>query len=319
MRGGATPGPVGTLCRWLGAIMALLGGARAVATAAEPVTVDVEFALTRAAFSGVNPNDAVVAYGVFLGNLGKENGHRLRPKARVFDSTAQFEEATLAGQLHVAVMDTWQYLEIEKRTNLRPVAVPTFGGKAGRRMVVVARQDSGFRTLADLRQEKLVWLEAVRNDVSRHWLLTQLPDEPEESAREFLDSIEVVTKPSSAVLPVFFGKKAAAITDEAGFDLMKELNPQVGKVLHVIASSEPLVDIVICLSDRNWHSPAVRDDVERSLVSLNEYPAGRQILTLFRISGMVPFAPAQIDAVRKLQEKTVTAGSTAAMEAPASR
>ena len=110
-----------------------------------------------------------------------------------------------------------------------------------------------------------------------------------------------MTKPTAAVLPVFFGKKPACVVDDGSFDLMKELNPQVGQILQVVAISDTLADVVVCLREEHWSSDKLKADTITALNELHMDPAGKQICTLFKIDRMVPFQDSQLDTIRKLR------------------
>jgi ABC-type phosphate/phosphonate transport system substrate-binding protein len=91
--------------------------------------------------------------------------------------------------------------------------------------------------------------------------------------------------------------------DHFSFDVMRELNPQVGKDLQAIATSEPFAENVICLSNTGWDSERARTGMIEILADLQSEPAGRQILTLFKVGPMIPFQETQLDTVRQLRAK----------------
>jgi phosphonate transport system substrate-binding protein len=88
---------------------------------------------------------------------------------------------------------------------------------------------------------------------------------------------------------------------QSSFDVMRELNPQIGKDLQELASSELFTDIVICLSHDDWTSDQGKADLTKALGELHLEPAGQQILSLFKINQLIPFEEPYLDSVRKLQ------------------
>jgi phosphonate transport system substrate-binding protein len=103
------------------------------------------------------------------------------------------------------------------------------------------------------------------------------------------------------VLPVFFGNRDACLVDEPGFEVMKELNPQVGRGVQVFKASELLADALICLRGSTWSSEQFKGDLIKILGELHAEPVGQQILTLFKVSQLLPFEEKQLDTVRKLR------------------
>ena len=120
---------------------------------------------------------------------------------------------------------------------------------------------------------------------------------------KFFGAVEVVAKPAMAILPVFFGKTPACIVDGPSFDLMRELNPQVGERLQVVAISDNFADGIICLSENGWRSEKDKADIIQSITNVHLDPVGQQMCVLFKIDRMVPFEDAQLDTIRKLRAR----------------
>jgi phosphonate transport system substrate-binding protein len=91
------------------------------------------------------------------------------------------------------------------------------------------------------------------------------------------------------------------VVDELSFKIMKELNPQVGAALQVVAISERFADILVCVREHGWPSDALRAETMQALTDLPQDPGGRQILTLFKIDQLVPFRDEYLDSIRQLR------------------
>jgi phosphonate transport system substrate-binding protein len=258
--------------------------------------------LASVCFRNVNRNDAVAAYRVFLENQGRRLGRSYNADVQVFDETPAFETAIQQKPMKMAVMGAWQFLTMDVHRDMKPYFAIMENGKVGRKYLVLTRKDSGLETLRLLRGKSFLQLELASVNTGKVWLETQLLAEKLGVPQTFFGSINVVGKPTSAILPVFFGKDSACIVDEASFDLMKELNPQVGKELQTVAVSDSLADVVICLRTGGWESEKDKLDVIQSINELHLQPAGQQLCTLFKIDRMVPFEDAQLDTLRKLRQ-----------------
>ncbi|MDP1579012.1 MAG: PhnD/SsuA/transferrin family substrate-binding protein [Candidatus Didemnitutus sp.] len=270
----------------------------------------MEIALSRAAFSNVNPNDVVSAWSVALERMGRQKGYQLRSNNKVFTQTEEFATALRQERLHLAIIDTWQFLDLEQNAGLEPLFVPVIGKEIGRQFVVLVRRGSGIRNLRDLRGHAVAWLESSKTNACRGWLESLLATDAQTTEAPLFDNWEVTPKPTNAILAVFFGQKVACLVDENSFALMKELNPQVGEKLEVLVRSERFVDVIICLSTSGWNPPAARNDVINALANLGVDASGRQILALFKISSVVPFAPNHLDTVRRLRSSRKAADSS---------
>ena len=133
------------------------------------------------------------------------------------------------------------------------------------------------------------------------WLGTRLAAQGWAQGAGYFGEIERVGKPSAAILPVFFGRRAACLVDRQGFDVMKELNPQVGSKLVTLEVSEPIAGCVICTGNFEWAVPAFKQVLVHALSELHREPAGQQILALFKIDQLVAFQESQLDTVRALR------------------
>jgi phosphonate transport system substrate-binding protein len=105
------------------------------------------------------------------------------------------------------------------------------------------------------------------------------------------------------VLPVFFGVKPACIVDRLAFETMMEMNPQVGSQLVKVVVSEPYLDSITFMTRHGYVSERARRDLINALAELHQEPAGRQILTLFKVDQLVPFKEEYMKSVKDLRTK----------------
>ena len=103
------------------------------------------------------------------------------------------------------------------------------------------------------------------------------------------------------VLLIFFKKADVCLVGYNAFKTMVELNPQIGKELKILQMSPPLIKGITCIrkSFYKWAKP----DVIHVLSSLPETAAGRQVLTLFGQSRVVPFKEKDILSIQELVKR----------------
>jgi len=257
--------------------------------------------MAQMAFRNTNANDAAAAYTVVLETIGRHNGRHFKASVKIFDNPGAFEAAIRAGSLHLSVVGAWDYLSMQIDDVAKPMFVAMENGQVGRRYLVLTRRDSGLNTLADLRGKSILKLEVASVDAALHWLDTLLAASRLGNQEQFFGGVEVVGKPTAAVLPVFFGKKPACVVDDSSFRIMQELNPQVGAALQVVAISEKYADVVICVREKGWSSEDLKAETIQTLADLPRDPGGRQILTLFKIDRLVPFRDEYLNSIRQLR------------------
>ncbi len=263
-----------------------------------PVTMMVGF--TTAAFLQSNRNDVEAALKVLCETIGRKRGFQVTMTSRSFHNAADFDQAIGAGEINFAVFDSLAYVATRHPGDLTPVYIPITTGTRGRRYLLLVRRDSGLRTLADLRGKSIVELQAPDLSVGHTWLSSLLLAKGVGADVKFFRTIGYVDRPSAAVLPVFFGRQDACLVDDLAFKLMEEMNPQVGALLQAMEISMPLIGGVVCVSEANWPSREFRPALLKTLGELHLEPAGRQILTLFKMDQLVPYEETYLDSAREL-------------------
>lgn len=268
---------------------------------AELRSFELRVGFTKSCFLGVNRNDAEASFKAFLATVGRQRGYDVRSEVRIFEDTPSFEAAINRKEIHLAIIDSWQYVSMDIQKVMDPYFVPMAKDDVGRDYMVLTRQGSGLNTLQDLRGKEIARLEMGSATMGQPWLETLLMMNGFGALERYFGRIEVVGKPSSAVLPVFFGNKHACLVDKLGLDIMVELNPQLGSKLQAIASSELYADNVLCLSKDGWTSETYKQDTIHALAELHLEPAGQQILTLFKVAKLAPYKEQYMQTVKKLR------------------
>lgn len=285
------------------ALMTLLwyGSGRAGASESPPNAIALNIGFTRYAFLHVNRNDAEASFKAFIQTVGRQRGYNMMTKVHVFDDAPAFEAAVKSGAIDLVIIDSWRYLAMDIHKLVTPHFITAHQGAHGKRYFLLTRQGSSVKTLEDLRGKSLTMIEVTNTNVGRPWLETLLMENRLGSPANFFGSVESVGKPSAAVLPVFFGNRDACLVDEPGYEIMKELNPQVGKGVQILKASEPLADALLCLRSSTWSSEPFKEDLVKILSELHKEPVGQQILTLFKVSQLLPFEEKQLETVKKLR------------------
>ena len=259
--------------------------------------------LTKTAFLNVNRNDMEAALKTLARTIGRKHRYQVEARTQFYEEAPAFAAAVKTGAVRLAITDSWTYLAMHPESlGATPCFVSMEQKRIGKQYLVLTRRGGGVNSMADLRGKSLTGLEIVNSSLGRPWLETLLLSNRLGSVEAFFHPAQFVGKPATAVLPVFFGKSDACLVDATAFGVMAEMNPEVGKQLQIVATSEPLVDGVQLLSDAGWKgSEEVRLDLLETLRDLHLDPAGQQLLTMFKTDQLVPFATEHLDAVRRLR------------------
>jgi ABC-type phosphate/phosphonate transport system substrate-binding protein len=255
---------------------------------------------SRHAFLNMNPNDVQASFKALADTVGRRRGYLITCAIEVGD-VSTLEAAVRRDEFELLIVDSWTYLGMNIGNAAQPRFVSSEQGKIGKKYHLLVNQSSGFGSVANLRGTEINLYEIANTSLGRAWLDTLLRIHGQEDHETFFSSVTSVGKPMMAVLPVFFGKKDACLVDNNALEVMAELNPQVGKKVRVLASSEVLVDGFICFRSSPWASETFKRELANTLEELHREPAGQQMLSLVKANQLVPFQEEHLATVRKLR------------------
>ena len=267
------------------------------------VPVDLQVGFTRSSFLGVNEADARAAFKVFSAKVGERRGYEITPTIRVFNDLTELMKEIELGTQDLLILESWDYLTLSPIGKMPVEFVTVEQGVMMEDYLVLVRADTDYSNLADLEGRYVIVLDSTNSNIGKHWLRTELMALGVLDPRAFFNRFEIKEKPSQVVLPVFFGNADACVVDRSGFEIMAELNPQVGTMLRVMARSDPYLDSVACVRRDGWDEPKHRTDLIAALQELTQDPAGQQIMNLFKFNDLVPFESRHLDTVRALHQR----------------
>ncbi len=239
----------------------------------------------------VSRADAQVALELWIRELSKNRKLKVQPKPIVFDNVQEMTNALKNREVDLIALNTLDYLKIRDIVPLEPALVGNRGKNdvGGDEIVVVVRRDKGITNFSQLRGKKIIMHSGILIDTALLWLQSIAAQENLPARERFFGSIQEVKKASQSVLPVFFKQADAGLLAKASFETMIELNPQLGKELMVLVSSEKLLYGLFCF--RKDLSADVKTEIIQNALNIKNTPAGRQIFTLFQIDNLTHFNP----------------------------
>lgn len=285
--------------------MLVFTSAPAPATAAddilEPAQLNVGF--IESSFFGIHRLDAEAAYKAFVRTVGRNKGYDISVTVRTFQSIRELAAIPTENQLDIVLLESWDYLEMGDIEWFEPLFATSERGRVAHPYLLVTRHDGDDTALKDLRDASLNLFFGANAQPGRFWLEHLLRNAGLGTPEDFFNQVELHTDPMLTVLPVFFGKRDAAVIDATKFELLAEMNPQLNR-LNILATSEPLVSGILCLKLTGWASERFRQDLVQAITELHLQPAGQQILNLFKTEQLVPFVPEYLDSMRRLHAQS---------------
>jgi len=273
----------------------------------------VRFGITTSVIEAdVNPNDALAATKVWADLMGKGTGLWNKSDARIFPDTASVVSAVNNGEADIVALGTQEYLEVENTLHAIPAFTYVLAGQTDSQYLILVRNDSGIKTLSDLRNRRLAIPKGGRNTMLPIWLDVLLYENNLGVKETFFREIKEVQKPSQAILPVFFKQLEAGIVIKSSYDTAVALNPQIGQQLKVLAASPSFVMMVTCM--RSTLSAEQRDMYIRQALRLHETPSGLQAFNIFKLDRIVVWDPSYANNVRELLRKRKLARTASGLQ-----
>jgi ABC-type phosphate/phosphonate transport system substrate-binding protein len=265
------------------------------------------------AFSGVSHNDVEVSTSFHLKKLADDHG--MSYTSRLYTSRAELTADMLSNKLDLVLLNPLDLMNPDINALFEPLLCPIRGDAVEQKLLLLVHRDSGIHSLQDLRGRKLLIFSGIDSGLEMAWLNRELTKAkiPSNAARHF-GTIEYPTAAGQTIPPVFFKKADACIVSESIFSMLARLNPQVNQRLISLATSEPLLNAVVCL--RKDYPVAQREILLNTALNLNKSADGHQILLLTRIDQVVPYNPQLFESSKKLLLLSAAATASEATTPP---
>ncbi len=214
-------------------------------------------------------------------------------ETRVFQNQAELEHELQAGKLDLVVLLPNEYLSLKNRTLLEPLYLSKRTNELYDALLLITRNDSGITAMHQLKGKNLIHPRGAANSVHRLWLETLTLRQGVREPKQYFSSMKEVITASQALMPVFFKRADACIVSRNSFNVMAELNPQLRKQIRIIEETAPMATGVICI--RRSCDQRQREQLKDILETLDRSVEGKQLLTLFRMSGLIPYDPSYLE------------------------
>lgn len=242
----------------------------------------IRMAISESVMGEVNLNDARAAMQFWIKRIRQYLNVTLDPKA--FSTSREIAERMRKGELDVVAQNIVEYRPLADLFD--PSQIVSAAGAAGmEQYIVLVKRSGAVRQLEDLKGHRFVVLKTSKMCVAPAWLATILEQGHLGTAEQFFGSLKTDTKFSRVVLPVFFGQADACLTTKRGFEMMCELNPQVGRDLKVLVSSPAMV-VYFYVFAKNYRSDN-RTRLLKAFSDLRASRSGDQLASLFQLEELV--------------------------------
>lgn len=208
----------------------------------------------------------------------------------------------LEGKYELIGLNSFYYYE--NHTKIDPLIKEFWSIQRGEYLheknLILAHKDSRIKKLSDLHSKKLVIRKG--NYMGRLFLDKELLENLQTDSYKHLKSIYTTNKHSTAILNTFFKKADACVVPEYSFNLLKEMNPALGKDLVVIKESERIFVPVLTVTHTKTKDNMLHIYAKHAS-SLNSTSRGQNILNLFKMQGIYKIEKEELEPLKKYYQK----------------
>ena len=244
-----------------------------------------------------NPSNMVVQHEAFLKYLAEEIGVK-GVRLQTASDYSSIMKKLLAGEIDIAWMASLSAVEARNNPEVELLCKPIRYGTTSYRGIVIARQDSGIRTLKDLKDKKFAWVD--KESASAYLFPKAMFIEANIDPDRDFSEVEILGKHEAVVYNVLLGKYDAGACYDDARNTLKDKSKKDELIILARTqdlSNEPLV----C---RKSLPEDLRARIKQALLKLNNKDAeGREILkNLADVQGFVPVDAKDYDNIEKVQQ-----------------
>lgn len=256
-------------------------------------------AFLKSMFPNVALNDASAAIKVYLGELQRNLmiGFELKPV--MFEDNEELLRSYTKENMALVNISSVDFLLNRQRLSITPIMINSTKDSPYEEYIVVVKKNGRINSIADLADQKIGVLSRDYNPLPHMWLEIQMQKSKAVSQDKNYIRISEGKSESQIIMSVFFGQLNACLVTKNAFDLMAELNPQVGMQMKILAKSPGYVRSVSSFTNK-FMKTSFHKNLEEGIWKVASYPAGRQLFTLMRTDKVIPYKEEYLDGVKKL-------------------
>jgi len=245
-------------------------------------------------YHDIDARDAAAAFKIWMAELADKTGFRC--ETVMYPDIHSLVEDFQKGRIDMASLSPLAFFKYETVLQSDPAVIGVRHGTASWRYVVLVSADRPYGSINSLKGLRLAITQ--NDDLAVLYLNTLLLREGHQEMDRFFSTVLNKPKPSQTINAVYFGAADVCVTTEQAFQIMTEMNPQVGRKLKIVSISPGLLQGVGIY--RHSYPKDLRKRIEAVFRNFKTYPRGKQVLTLFQIDDLEIPSSHDFDETRKL-------------------
>ena len=251
-------------------------------------------------FSSVNINDAQAGVRIWISKIVKNNSlfDKYNVNVKIYDDINQVLSQKSRDNLSTLSLTTPDYIIYGSKLGLEPVLVPSIDDEAGSEYYLLVNKNKNYNNLEDLKNTVIGLTSEESHKASVLWLDVTLAKNHLPQKEKFFNKIEYSEKESKLILNLFFGQTDACLVSNHDFRLMKELNPQIGNKLKIIATSPEYLWGLVCFTKS--FDDAEKNIFSSSALKFQNLTSGKQLFSLLKMDKLIPFRKEYLETYKTL-------------------
>jgi ABC-type phosphate/phosphonate transport system substrate-binding protein len=281
---------------------ALTADAKTSATADVTSKTIVQIRYLKNPVSGVNLADARVALDVLFRKILLRRYPQYEVQMEFLSDQEEVLRSCRARELDYVTLTGLDYLQLrEQGAPIRPIFISSRMDTPREQYVLIARNGVDLRKIQGSSPRRFLIEKGGSGAMARNWLDTALLEQSLPDVSKFFQTVREVDQASAAVLPVFFGQAEACVVPRSTYEVMIELNPQIGRKLSPLMTSPGFLRNLGCV--RTDLDPETEKILLEVSLSMNTEPEGNQIMTIFGTKAVFKFEEQYIAETKALYQK----------------
>lgn len=253
-------------------------------------------------FSSVDINDAQAGVKIWIYKIVKSNNllNNYNVKVKIYNSIGQVLSQMKQDHLAMLSLTTPDYIKNSSKIGLKPALAPSINNEAGANYYILVKKGENYQKLKDLKNKTIGLTSERSHYASILWLDILLVKNHLPSKEKYFKKIEYSEKQSKLILNLFFGETDACVVTDHDFQIMKELNPQIGKRLKYILISPKYLWGLVCFT--SFFSEKEKKLFVETSLKFQNLPSGKQLFSLLKMDKLIPFKNRYLDSYKSLMK-----------------
>ncbi len=202
-------------------------------------------------------------------------------------------------KLVISIISSFDYLNNADTINFKPIFAPSIDNQPGSSYYLIVKKNRYFKSIKDLKNMSIGTPSSYLHKPAIMWLDLLLYRNHLASREKYFGKCSPSLNESKNIMEVFFGKLDAVLVPKSSFELMCELNPQIGQQLTVIEESPVYTNGLVCFTSILKDKKS-RNELQNKIGIISDYNSGQQMLKLMKIDNIMPYKESFLDPYRKL-------------------